>query len=30
VTAPKLGNLDPHPGYLRCDPDEIVHMDWSA
>ena len=25
----KLDNLVKRPDYLRCDPDEIVHMDWS-
>jgi Antitoxin Phd_YefM, type II toxin-antitoxin system len=27
---PKLDNLKPHPDYLRCDSDELVHLDWSA
>lgn len=26
----KLGNLRAHPGFLRCDPEEIVHVDWSG
>lgn len=25
----KLDNLKPRDGYLLCDPEEIVHMDWS-
>ncbi len=25
----KLDNLVKRPEYLRCDPEEIVHMDWS-
>lgn len=24
----KLDRIIPHPDYLNCDPDEIVHMDW--
>lgn len=24
----KLRNLKPHPDYLACDPEEIVHLDW--
>ena len=26
----KLDNLKPNPGYLRCDPDDVVHLDWSG
>ncbi len=26
----KLDNLVERPEYLRCDPDELVHMDWSG
>ena len=26
----KLENLKPNPGYLRCDPEDVVHRDWSA
>lgn len=26
----KLANLEPHPDYLKGDPDDIVHMDWSG
>ena len=25
----RLERLRPHPGFLRGDPDEIVHLDWS-
>lgn len=25
----KLANLVKRPEYLRCDPEEIVHLDWS-
>jgi len=25
----KLGTLRPHPGYLKGEPDDLVHMDWS-
>ena len=25
----KLGNLIKRPSYLKCDPNEIVHVDWS-
>jgi hypothetical protein len=25
----KLASLEPHPDFLRCDPDELVHIDWS-
>lgn len=25
----KLKNLVERPEYLQCDPDEVVHMDWS-
>jgi hypothetical protein len=26
----KLANLKPNPGYLRSDPEDVVHLDWSA
>ncbi len=26
----KLDHLKPNPGYLRCDPEELVHLDWSG
>ena len=26
----KLQRLKPHPKVLRCDPEEIVHLDWSS
>ena len=26
----KMKNLVKRQGYLKCDPDEIVHLDWSA
>ena len=26
----KLQRLSSHPEYLGCDPDEIVHLDWSS
>lgn len=26
----KLDRLTPHPNYLRCDPEEVVTLDWSA
>jgi len=25
----KLANLKPHPDYMKCDPESLVHMDWS-
>ena len=25
----KLDNLAKHPGTISCDPDDIVHIDWS-
>jgi antitoxin (DNA-binding transcriptional repressor) of toxin-antitoxin stability system len=25
-----LDRIVPIPGFLKCDPDEIVHMDWSS
>lgn len=25
----KLSNLEPRPDFLRVDPEEIVHLDWS-
>ena len=34
IIAPKaerrLDLLKPHPDYLTVDPEELVHMDWSA
>ena len=30
VSGAKLGRLEPHPDFLRGDPDEIVHLDWSG
>ncbi|MCG8455339.1 MAG: type II toxin-antitoxin system Phd/YefM family antitoxin [Holophagales bacterium] len=26
----KLDNLKPREGFFRCDPDELVEMDWSG
>ncbi len=26
----KLKRLRPRPDYLACDPEEIVHLDWSS
>jgi len=26
----KLDALEEHPGVLSCDPEEIVHLDWSG
>lgn len=26
----KLAQLKPHPDYLNCSPDDIVHLDWST
>jgi len=26
----KLAKLKRHPGFLKCDPESIVHMDWSG
>ena len=26
----KLKNLTPHPDFLKCDPEDIIHMDWSG
>ncbi|MFH1434338.1 MAG: type II toxin-antitoxin system Phd/YefM family antitoxin [Pseudomonadota bacterium] len=26
----KLKNLSPHPDFLKCDPEDIIHMDWSG
>ena len=26
----KLDNLVPHPGYVRGDPEDLVHLDWSG
>lgn len=28
--ASKLDRLEPHPGYLLCDPEEVVDQDWSS
>jgi hypothetical protein len=28
--ASKLARLKPHPEYLRCAPDDVVHLDWSG
>lgn len=25
----KLANLKPHPDYLKCDAESLVHVDWS-
>ena len=25
----KLANLKAHPDYLKCDPESLVHLDWS-
>lgn len=25
----RLANLTPHPGYVRGDPDSLIHLDWS-
>ena len=25
----KLGNIKPHPNVMRCDPESLVHLDWS-
>lgn len=33
VDAPrkdKLALVEPHPGFLLCDPEELVHIDWSG
>ncbi|NLH48000.1 MAG: type II toxin-antitoxin system Phd/YefM family antitoxin [Myxococcales bacterium] len=27
--ADKMNRLEPRTGYLQCDPDELVHLDWS-
>lgn len=24
----KFANLVEHPGFLKCDPEDVVHMDW--
>lgn len=30
IEAPgKLEHLEPHPDYFGCDPESIVHVDWS-
>ena len=26
----KLDNLQPRPDFLLCDPEELVHLDWSG
>ena len=26
----RLGNLKPHPDYLRVEPESLVHLDWSG
>lgn len=26
----KLDNLKKRPGFLKCDPEDIVHLDWSG
>ena len=26
----RIADLEPHPGTIACDPEEIVHMDWSG
>jgi len=26
----KLANLKPRPDFLRCDPEDLVHLDWSG
>ncbi|MEO5510611.1 MAG: type II toxin-antitoxin system Phd/YefM family antitoxin [Longimicrobiales bacterium] len=28
--AGRLARLKPRPGYLKGDPEEIVHLDWSS
>jgi hypothetical protein len=28
--GPKLDNIPTRPGYIVGDPDELIHMDWSA
>jgi prevent-host-death family protein len=28
--ADRLSRLRPHPEYLACDPEEIVHLDWHS
>ena len=25
----KLANIKPHPGVMLCDPESLVHLDWS-
>lgn len=30
VTKSKLDRLEPHPDAIRGDPDDLVHLDWSA
>jgi len=29
VPRDKLASLSPHPEFLRCDPEDLVHLDWS-
>ncbi|MBN1417357.1 MAG: type II toxin-antitoxin system Phd/YefM family antitoxin [Planctomycetes bacterium] len=29
-TRSKLDALEPHPDTLACDPEDIVHIDWSS
>ncbi len=26
----KLARLEPHKGVIKCDPEELVHIDWSS
>ena len=26
----RLDNLEDHPGFLLCDPEILVHLDWSS
>ncbi|MFV2069001.1 MAG: hypothetical protein ACC645_18700 [Pirellulales bacterium] len=26
----KLDNLEEHPGFLLCEPEDLVHIDWSG
>jgi len=28
-TPDKLANIKAHPEYMKCDPDSLVHIDWS-
>ncbi len=25
----KLANIKPNPGFMHCDPESLVHLDWS-